>query len=155
MSGRDINLSPKGDPTMYILTHKQSKGISSITEKLSILRNWRNKTLAVNSFKYRTIIGGVSQKITFDHKGGGGGRRGPKSDHAILEQPLNIKLIMLFCGKCSRILQFDNLILHLLVDINFLLVPISSDNVSDIYHYNSCGTFQCEECELICQTNIN
>ena len=76
---------------MYILTHKQSKGISSITEyeKLSILRNWRNKTLAVNSFKYRTIKGG-----------GGGGLakrslsitrgvwRGPKSDHAILEQPL-------------------------------------------------------------------
>ena len=60
MSGRDIYLSPKGDPTMYILTHKQSKGISSITEyeKLSILRNWRNKTLAVNSFKYRTIKGG-------------------------------------------------------------------------------------------------
>ena len=50
--------APKGDPTMYILTHKQSKGISSITEyeKLSILRNWHNKTLAVNSFKYRTII---------------------------------------------------------------------------------------------------
>ena len=50
MSGRDIYLSPIGDPTMYILTHKQSKGISSITEyeKLSILRNWRHKTLAVN-----------------------------------------------------------------------------------------------------------
>ena len=49
MNGRDIDLSPKGDTTMYILTHKQSKGISSITEyeKLSILRNWHNKTLAV------------------------------------------------------------------------------------------------------------
>ena len=45
MSGKDIYLSPKGDPTMYILTHKQSKGISSITEyeKLSFLRNWCNK----------------------------------------------------------------------------------------------------------------
>ena len=57
MRGRDIYLSPKVYPTMYILTHKQSKGISSITEyeKLSILRNWRNKTIAVNSFKYHTI----------------------------------------------------------------------------------------------------
>ena len=94
MSGRDIYLSPKGDPTMYILTHKQSKGISSITEyeKLSILRNWRNKTLAVNSFKYRTIKGGgeggLAKRSLSITRGGGGVRRGPKSDHAILEQPL-------------------------------------------------------------------
>ena len=94
MSGRDIYLSPKGDPTMYILTHKQSKGISSITEyeKLSILRNWRNKTLAVNSFKYRTIKGGgeggLAKRSLSITRGGGGVRREPKSDPAILEQPL-------------------------------------------------------------------
>ena len=79
MSRRDIYLSPEGDPTMYILTHKQSKGISSITEyeKLSILRNWRNKTLAVNSFKYRTIKGGGGRggypKDHFRSQGGEGG----------------------------------------------------------------------------------
>ena len=84
---------------MNILTHKQSKGCSSIIEyeRLPILRNWLSKTLAVNSFKYRMIKGGGggdSQKITFDHKGGGGVQRGPKCDHAILEQPLiQVKLI--------------------------------------------------------------
>ena len=80
MSGRDIYLSPKGDPTMYILTHKQSKGISSITEyeKLSILRNWRNKILAVNSFKYRTIKGGVEGGQPKDHFRSQGGRGGPE-----------------------------------------------------------------------------
>ena len=34
--------------------------------------------------------GGVSQKLTFAHRGGGGGVwRGAKSAHVILEQPLN------------------------------------------------------------------
>ena len=75
-------------------THKQTKGISSITEyvKLSILRNWRNKALAVNSFKYRTIKGGgeggLANRSLSITRGGGGVRRGSKSDHAILEQPL-------------------------------------------------------------------
>ena len=33
--------------------------------------------------------GGVSQKLTFAHTGGGGVWRGAKSAHAILDQPLN------------------------------------------------------------------
>ena len=32
--------------------------------------------------------GGVSQKLTFAHRGGGGVWRGAKSAHVILEQPL-------------------------------------------------------------------
>ena len=77
---------------MYILTQKQSKGSSF---RIEYERNRLSKTLTVNSFKYRMIKGGRgdNQKITFDHKGEGV-RRGPKCDHAILEQPLTCGTII-------------------------------------------------------------
>ena len=90
---------------MYILTHKQSKGSSFIIE---YERNRLSKTLAVNSFKYRMIKGGreggLAKRSLSITRGGGGVQRGPKCDHAILEQPLidlrfmksHINLLMIF-----------------------------------------------------------
>ena len=60
-------------------------------------------------FKYHEIkIGGTggSQKLTFAHRGGGGGvRRGAKSAHAILEQPL-IQVTIMESGRVKLSLKF-------------------------------------------------
>ena len=48
--------------------------------------------MCIISFKNRAIkvggAGSVTKKIILDHKGGGGGPGGSKTDHEIFEQPL-------------------------------------------------------------------
>ena len=68
---------------------KLLKYINSLTNpyRISIIFTFHS-----NSSNVRSMVAGrgVCQMITLDHKGGGGFWRGPKSDHTILEEPLQM-----------------------------------------------------------------
>ena len=71
------------NPTEY-----NEKGLSCIKLVILGMKDIRVNVVQV-SCDQSGGEGGVSQKLTFAHRGGGGVWRGAKSAHVILEQPLN------------------------------------------------------------------
>ena len=92
----------------------------------SNLSFWVWRTYANMLFKYHAIkVGGegVSQKLTFAHRGEGGVWRGAKSAHAILEQPLTCLYkfyICCFLSSWRSIRQIPNGIRrHIILSLEF------------------------------------